>query len=378
MKAPFRLKPYNDTNRPALKFVVNYREEGKRARRFFETKKEAETFVRLKTVERGNQGREGAEFPSWLRIMAGECNDLLAPHGKTIRDAVNHYLGFLKSSARSCTTVELVAELLAAKLSDGGSKPYLKDLRLRLGRFADAFNGKPVATITGAEIDDWLRALKLSPVTRNNFRRLLVVAFNFAVQRGYALSNPAETTAKAKVVGGAPGILTVAQSVSLLTECGTDTLPVVAISLFAGLRAAEVEKLDWSEVDIESGQIEVTAKNAKTATRRLVPISENLAAWIRPVAALRGPVAPVGLRKRFEAVKARAGLKEWPQNAMRHSFGSYRLAHCHDAARVSLEMGNSPAIVFAHYRELVKPADAARFWALVPAKDGKIVSMVAA
>ena len=33
-------------------------------------------------------------------------------------------------------------------------------------------------------------------------------------------------------------------------------------------------------------------------------------------------VVPVGLRKRFDAVKEKAGLKDWPQNAMRHSFGS--------------------------------------------------------
>jgi hypothetical protein len=51
---------------------------------------------------------------------------------------------------------------------------------------------------------------------------------------------------------------------------------------------------------------------------------------------------------------------------MRHSYGSYRLAQCHDAARVSLEMGNSPQMVFAHYRELVKPKEAARYWAIAP------------
>ena len=102
-----------------------------------------------------------------------------------------------------------------------------------------------------------------------------------------------------------------------------------------------------------------------------------LAAWIRPVAALAGPVAPMGLRKRFDAVKARAGLTDWPQNAMRHSFGSYRLAACADAARVSLEMGNSPAMVFAHYRELVKPAAAAKYWSIRPALAANVVALSA-
>jgi len=34
--------------------------------------------------------------------------------------------------------------------------------------------------------------------------------------------------------------------------------------------------------------------------------------------------------------------------------------------RVSREMGNSPAMVLAHYRELVKPKDAELFWNIVP------------
>ncbi len=85
----------------------------------------------------------------------------------------------------------------------------------------------------------------------------------------------------------------------------------------------------------------------------------------------------LGLRKRFNAVKARAGLTAWPQNAMRHSFGSYRLAAGADAARVSFEMGNSPAMVFAHYRELVKPKAAAKHWNILPTHAKNVVSLVA-
>ena len=62
------------------------------------------------------------------------------------------------------------------------------------------FDGKPVATITRAEIDDWLRSLPVSPLTRNNYRQRTALAFNFAIGRGYATGNPAEDAAKAKVV----------------------------------------------------------------------------------------------------------------------------------------------------------------------------------
>ena len=366
MKILFRVRQYRDRNRPKLKFVVNFKEAGKRRREFFEKKCEAETFVAQKNIAFGNQGREGSEFPSWLRVMSQECNELLSPFNKTIRDATAHYLEFLRASAKSCTIAELCEQMQSAKMADGASAKHLSDLKSRLKRFALDFGQRNAATLTTVEVDEWLRALKLAPQGRNNYRAVIRSLFSYAVKRSYVITNPAANTEKAKVVSDAPGILAIPECVSLLTACNSDTLPFVAISLFAGLRAAEVQKLDWDEVDLEGGHIEVTASKAKTARRRLIPISSNLAKWLKPFADHKGAVVPVGLRKRFDAVKERAGLTDWPQNAMRHSYASYRLAECQDAARVSLEMGNSPQMIFAHYRELVKPKDAALFWKIVP------------
>ena len=368
MRNPFRVKHYRDKNRPSLKFVINFKEGANRKRAFFSSKTDAETFANQKLIAFKNQGFEGAEFPSALRVMALECANLLGPFEKTIRDATEHYLQFLRATSKSCTVLELSEQMQSAKTLDGASKSHLHDLKCRLKRFAQDFGSRIVATFTTAEVDEWLRKLNVAPQGRNNYRSAIRSFFNFGIKRNLATSNPAANTEKAKVVSEAPGILTVPQCVSLLDACAEDTLPFVAISLFAGLRAAEVQKLDWAEVDFDSGHIEVTASKAKTARRRLIPISSNLAKWLKPYTDRTGAVVPIGLRKRFESVKERAALADWPQNAMRHSYASYRLAECQDAARVSLEMGNSPQMIFAHYRELVKPKDAALFWKIVPTK----------
>ncbi len=42
----------------------------------------------------------------------------------------------------------------------------------------------------------------------------------------------------------------------------------------------------------------------------------------------------------------------WPQNVLRHSFISYRLAQVKNVQQVALEAGNSPAIIFKHCCEL--------------------------
>ncbi len=57
----------------------------------------------------------------------------------------------------------------------------------------------------------------------------------------------------------------------------------------------------------------------------------------------------------------------WKHNALRHSYISYRVAQVQNVAQVALEAGNSPQMIFQHYRELVQP-DAAKAWfAIMPA-----------
>ncbi len=61
-----------------------------------------------------------------------------------------------------------------------------------------------------------------------------------------------------------------------------DYLPSLAIGAFAGLRSAEIERLGWQDIDFASRHIVVSASNAKTASRRIVPLCDNLAEWLRP------------------------------------------------------------------------------------------------
>jgi integrase len=375
-----KVRPYRDVNRPHLRFVVNHRESGKRKRTFFETKEQAASFAVFKNDELKRNGIFHAEFPERLRVVAQNAVERLRPFGKTIDDAVAHYVAHLKASERSCSATQLVKELLAAKKADGFSERHLSDLRSRLGMFANTFDGKPVATITAPEIDDWLRALPVSPRTRNNYRQRTALAFNFAVQRGYASNNPAEGASKAKMVSEPPGILSVNETAQLLGAAAPNILPYIAIGLFAGLRTAELERLDWSEIDFESDLIEVSAKKAKTASRRLVAIQPNLREWLIPHRKHKGSVRPQDrfeFRQSFNQARKDAGIKEWPNNALRHSFASYHIAHFKDAKSLALDMGHRDTkMIFQHYRNVVKPREAERYWQLKPARARKIVALV--
>jgi len=357
-----------------------------RNRRFFKDRREAETFLQSKRIEQENYGTAGTSFNERQRSEYLECAESLKPFNATIRDAVNFYLPHLHATKRTCTAVELVDELLKIKEADGASERYLSDLRSRLTQFSDSFNGKPVAEITSGQVDEWLRSLsyketgkRLSPVTRNNFRRVLIVAFNFARKEGYSAGNPAEKSARAKVIESVIGILTVEETARLLESAAPELVPYIAIGAFAGLRRAELERLDWREIDLQAGLIEVTAKKAKSARRRFVRIQPNLAKWLQPYAQLSGSVTPPKYRELLDAAREAARIEEWPQNALRHGFASYHLARFNDAALLALELGHTSSnLVFAHYRQLVRPKQAERYWKIAPAGAGKKVIQFAA
>jgi integrase len=355
-----------------------------RNRQFFKEKIEAETFLEQKLAEQANYGIEGMAFSLRQRAEYLECADKLAPFNVTLRDAVNFYLPHLQATNRSCTAKELVDEILNVKKADGASHRYIQDLRSRLNQFAAAFNGKTVAKITTTDIDQWLRGLTdlkgkpVAPTTRNNFRSILSTAFNFARDRGYCIDNPVVKSAKAKVIESAAGILTVEEMSRLLENAPEKLIPSVAIGAFAGLRRAELERVDWKEIDLQSRLIEITASKAKSARRRFVSIKPNLLLWLKPYAKPTGSVTPPNFRKLLDKAREAARIQTWPNNALRHSFASYYLAHFKKAgtAELALEMGHTDAnLIFQHYRELVKPEAAKRYWNILPkTKSDNIVA----
>jgi integrase len=136
---------------------------------------------------------------------------------------------------------------------------------------------------------------------------------------------------------------------------------------------AKAEK-EWRS----SALIEVPALKSKTASRRFVQIQDNLAACLEPYLDRTGNVCPQNLRKLLEADRTAAALKGWQSNALRHSFASYHLAHFKDAAKLALELGHTKQdLLFRHYRELVKPDQAAKYWNIRPATQTNLIALSA-
>lgn len=347
--------------------------DGKRVRYFFGSRSEAETKAEQLRIEKRNVGLAAFALTDSERTQAAECLDLLRPFGRSLRDAVEYYLSHLKSIKRSTTFEQLAQEVLEAKRADGLSLRYLGDLEQKFKAFGQSFDARLVASIEALEIDDWLRGLrtlsgdKVSAVSRNNLRRVLGVAFSYAVIRRYCDQNPVTITQKAKEPEKPVGILSPEQLESLLSKAPAQLIPFIVIGAFAGLRRAELERLDWAEVNLNAGFVEVKASKAKSARRRLVTIRNNLRSWLAPYGKLTGPVTPANYRLLLDHARKKSKIPGWPHNALRHSFASYCLAAEKNAAALALELGHTtPQLIFAHYREVVQEKDAEQYWGMLP------------
>jgi integrase len=353
----------------------------------------AASMTQAQAVEYADAVAALAPFDVTVRAASSAVAECL----KMVGDLPNLVAAAKFYTARNKQTVkkrvpDVVAELLSIKESRGASRRYMEDLRYRLNRVADAFQ-KDACNVTTAEIQEWLDGQKFGPQAYTDFRNRAYLLFQFSVARGYAVDNPVTGVERIKVRGGDVEVFTPAEMTRLMAVASPDFLPCLAIGGFAGLRSAEIERLEWSDIHLAEKFIVVGASKAKTAGRRIVPIADNLAQWLQPYARKQGLIWP-GTHDAFydtqgETAAATAvnadpekGIKDqkpvkWKSNALRHSYASYRFAQIGDAGRVAGELGNSAAVVHKHYRELVKPADAIKWFNVMPEAPANVLPLAA-
>jgi integrase len=362
-------------------FTVAYRLNGKQRRKNFSRYKDALSFASdtATALEKGRAQVLSLSTADWQSYIAAK--NLLRPFGIPLHDAIEEYVAMRKRKKITEKRVgDIVEELLAAKQNAGLSDRYIETLRTYLNRFADSFQTNIGSINTGA-IALWLDSLKIGPRSRNNVRQAVVTLFNFARRRGYlpkGETTEASDVETARDHDGEIAILTPDQLKKLLGKSKPLYQLYFALAAFTGIRSAELLRLEWSEINFEKGHIEVKARKAKTATRRLVPIQPNLAKWLEPYRGSKGKLFK-SRRTVDSAIKFAKRLRiPWKANCLRHSYATYRLSIVPDAGRIALEMGNSPAKLFTNYRELDRHNHAPEWFAIepTPKRSRKIIAFV--
>jgi integrase len=431
------VKIYRTPSRGCEAFTLSYYQDGVRKRPTFTQLQAAKDEARIIVNRLGNADADVLTLTSADRSAYLRARQLLDPLGVHVENAAaefvqakqvlgdvpllqaaEYYVRRHPTKIPPRSVLRVAAEMLKFKKSDGLSDEYLRHLRYDMKKFAATFHGN-IGMVMGPDIDKWLRGLGVSPRTRNNLRASVQTLFAFAKAQRYLPKDHDEIDAVmlAKNAVSEIEIFTPKEMAEILAHADQQLIPFLALGAFAGIRHAEIQRLEWADIQFDAGIIEIRAAMAKTASRRTVPILDNLRAWLlarhREVGLVCGgldtkneiPALVETINESRRAVWAKANrvsaevlnesekrardnpakakdkappgaetakIEGWPafawkHNALRHSFISYRVAETQDVAKVSLEAGNSPQMIFKHYRELVRP-DAAKAWfGLMPA-----------
>lgn len=329
-----------------------WKEGTKWKNRFFKSERQAIAFSKRKAP----QLRDVAPSDDPPTKEERAALDAAKKHGIPLMEAINHWRKTAGASS-GMKFSEFVASRLKAAGKDATTERHKASTRRILAVAVATLGERLAVSITPADclkvIETWSGS-----DSQRLAKSTIGSVFTHAIRMGWTQFNPAASlklSSRRKSDGIA--IFSPEEAAEWLCCVATRAESCLAgwsIAMFAGLRRAEIERLDWSEVNLERGYIEVTAGKSKTKSRRLIEILPNIAAILAPLAIESGPVFPKS-PKRAEAWALQSYGRPLPKNIARHSFVSYHLALFGDLAATEIQAGHDREILFRHYREIVTP-----------------------
>jgi integrase len=392
------VKIYRDRRPSGEYFRVIYYLGGKRHRLVFSSLADAKAEADAKASQLARGDIDAAQLSGQDRLIYGRALEAIryleipldaaaleyADARKSLGDytlleAVRFFVRHRGNGVQRISVSNAVQEFLTAKASKGLTRVYQDDLRNRLRSFEKCFHCD-LNQITSEDVRSFLSQLKVAARTHNNFIRTLKTFFRFAQTRGW-ISKELDLLEGIEDRKETPKPVEIFESwemEKLLAVCTPDLAACLALVGFAGVRMEEILRMSWEDIYRRKEFVEIEAQKAKTARRRLVPISSNLADWLVVAGKSSGRLWPWSKAYFFEAIPNAARLAgiKWKRNALRHSFISYRLAQTQNKHLVAEEAGNSPRMIDSHYRELVTPEQAQDWFGIHPAaKKNKVIAI---
>jgi integrase len=356
--------------------ISGHDENGKRYRKAFRSYTKAKEHLEKLISDLETDENDTSRFQrfTWLTqeqvsFAENAFKKLNDPDPRFLIEAVENFLANREKleSQKDADLLASIDEFIKAKEASGKSEEYTKPMKYRLKDFAGTKKIR-ICDVTSMQISDHLIKFK-DLESKKSVRKNLHTFFNWSVQQGYASENPVRKTEKIKKVTKLPKILTFNEASQMLDFAkiyrGGSLLPYTVLSLFCGLRPNEARRLTWGDINFDEKFIRV--HKTKVSQVRLAVIPEIASKLLQTCK--NKEIAPG--RKALERLKNAGGytsdgketLKKWVPDIFRHTCLSY---HCttHSVEDTARWSGTSVAMIHNHYRGLVTPIEASKYWSL--------------
>ena len=368
--------------------------DGNPRRRGFKIHAEGVAWLEGEIEKREQNQAELREEARRLDLAADQVADARIALAKlagraTLLQAAAAWVDHVEPTTRTPLVSHAIQSVLRDKSAENQSERHVDDLEKYLNSFFRYFKSKHLNQLRQA---DMRRALKIkmgppgkkvspTPAQQEKRLRYAAILINYGISHGWIRpeKSPLIGVNPAKRVIERVGFLNYQQVARLLytaSEMEPDIIPMLAIKIFSGIRNSECFRLTWSQV--KKKQLHVLAAFAKTGRHRPIKIHPTLASWLERKRG-KAEESVFGINPATKDREAcwlwyftrvwKAALPEfqrWPQNALRHTFGSHYYALSKSLSETAYEMGNSEGIVKRHYVDVVEDDDCVRFWRLIP------------
>jgi integrase len=375
---------------------------GKRVRRFFRTREEAEIFLGEKKDALARHGQSAVALSEPDRVLFQAARDRLAAAGATIGQAVDFYLQQHRALREPVTLRRLLELGVSEKELGGMRRRSVQQFLCSCRSFIRDRAEQPAHTVTRDEVKGWILGNGFAPKTQRVYLGDLRSLFAWAVDERYMRKNP---------IAGEDGWIQLAKRedaeivaldvehvrallrAALFGQYRTfdrarkefrdelafrELLAYLAIGLFAGVRPDEIKRSSVADLDLRERTLVVRGRSAKTRQRRVIELERTAVVWLRLWRKLNpgaGRFVPLNFERKWDALRKAAKLGNWPHDAMRHTFASYHYAAKQNLALLQAQMGHSEDedTLFRHYRAVrtlagrtVSRRMGEEFWGLTP------------
>lgn len=337
---------------------------GKRTRKFFTSRTLAEAFYNQEKFS-ADRSRLGInDLTPQQYAVAAELFRMMPPDA----DLIAICQKWLAARNVREVSIELAVDrFLEAKKKQNVSERYYDSLRKRLNRLRDYLGDVRICDVSRHDVENFLGTVKDTPINRDNHIRDFRVFFQWASEEKYAADNVVAAIQRPTIKRRDPEVLTIGQAANMLKGAMGQDRAYAALGMFVGVRPEELPKLDWKHVDLESGIVRLPPEITKTNVGRILYLEPNAVAWLKTVKS-RGLVFEGDASCLTGRLKTAAGLQEWPQNVLRHTFATMHVTAFEDAGRTALMMHSreNPKVLFQHYFRPTLKKDALKFWKIGP------------
>lgn len=329
----------------------------------------------------------------WSALDAETRRFLQDVHRTSEKSDFEAVLAFIATRKRSALIAASVARYIAEKVEKKGEETrHIGNIRRDLEAMSTHFPERAVTDITDGELKEWwtLRRGENGKKSANHIRGSVVGFWNWAIREKIFPKEvtPAEKLPLLDLDDHERRVLSRDEVVEVLKHVHEEWRVWVVLGAFAGLRPEEIAPpqkkgaskkgkrgIRCEEIDWDFKVIYLPACVSKVETDRIVPLTDECLAWLEWAGLRRGMIGPVCKSNPSEKPKkdpetVRLGREVfktgWPQDVLRHSYGSYRNAVIRNLPQVAEEMGTSEAMLRKHYHRPKRLEEGKEWFALHP------------